>query len=134
MRKKGDKVCPEWVTSFSNDNKKSIEAKQCLDFIDALELYFTGASYDSKEYNSEPEEHDSIEPKHYLSEIFDGAELKDIMVETHGVMETKTFFKLSAFKYRLRAGKKPNQDIKQDIEKALRCEMIATELKGKIHE
>lgn len=60
---------------------------------------------------------DQVNPKHYKENLF-GEELQHVMVKMFGKKEYKTFCKLNAFKYRMRAGKKSDK-IEQDIEKAM---------------
>lgn len=53
-------------------------------------------------------------PKHYNN--YD-VEVIDMMERIFGTDETYSFCKLNAFKYRMRAGTKPNIDVQQDLDK-----------------
>ena len=67
---------------------------------------------------------DPINPDHYKDE--DGKECWEAMVEEFGKIDTFTFFRLNAFKYRFRAGKKGPKE--EDLKKAIRCEELALEI------
>jgi hypothetical protein len=68
-------------------------------------------------------------PKHYNN--YD-VEVIDMMERVFGTYETYAFCKLNAFKYRMRAGTKPNIDVKQDLDKEQWYLNKAKELKDKM--
>ena len=67
---------------------------------------------------------DAINPSHY-----NGTQTIDRMIAVFGVDAVINFCEINAFKYRMRAGKKENNPIEQDIKKALWYEGKAEELK-----
>jgi len=69
---------------------------------------------------------DVINPSHY-----NGTQTLDRMIAVFGVEAVINFCEINAFKYRMRAGKKENNPIDQDIKKALWYESKAEELKRK---
>lgn len=69
---------------------------------------------------------DPINPTHY-----NGTQTLDRMVAVFGVDAVISFCEINAFEYRMMAGKKDGNPIKQDIEKALWYEGKANELKRK---
>lgn len=68
-------------------------------------------------------------PKHYNN--YD-VEVIDMMERVFGTDETYSFCKLNAFKYRMRAGTKPNIDVQQDLDKEQWYLNKAKELKHKM--
>lgn len=72
---------------------------------------------------------DAINPSHY-----NGTQTLDRMIAVFGVEAVINFCEINAFKYRMRAGKKENNPIEQDIKKALWYEGKAKELKRKDNE
>lgn len=68
-------------------------------------------------------------PKHYNN--YD-VEVIDMMERIFGVYETYAFCKLNAYKYRMRAGTKPNIDVQQDLDKEQWYLNKAKELKDKM--
>jgi hypothetical protein len=71
--------------------------------------------------------YDFVKPKHYKSE---GKETWEMMIDIWGEEAFINFCELSAFKYRMRAGKKPGQPIMQELEKAIWYEEKITELRN----
>ena len=69
--------------------------------------------------------YDYINPNHYQTE---DKEVWEMMIDVYGKEAFINFCKLNAFKYRMRLGKKPNEPIEQDLEKALWYENKITEL------
>ena len=68
-----------------------------------------------KQMEKEVKEYDYINPNHYK----DGSmEVIDMMVKIWGVEKVIAHCEITAFKYRMRAGKKPDQPIERDLEKA----------------
>jgi hypothetical protein len=68
-------------------------------------------------------------PKHYNN--YD-VEVIDMMERIFGAIATYDFCKLNAFKYRMRAGTKPNIDVQQDLDKEQWYLKKAEELKDKM--
>jgi len=62
-----------------------------------------------------PEEYDFVNPKHYQEF---SVEVIDMMAAIWGKEATATHCEMCAFKYKLRAGSKPDQPIERDLEKA----------------
>lgn len=79
---------------------------------------------------SDKKEYDYINPSHYL---IGGKETFDIMVEIWGIESAITHCEMTAFKYRMRLGKKPDQPIERDLAKAKWYEDKANELRGKLN-
>ncbi len=76
--------------------------------------------------------YDYIKPDHH--KIGEG-DVIDAYVKIHGsdgIRDAIGFLRLSDFKYRLRAGKKPNEPIEREIEKALECMRRVEELTNQI--
>lgn len=67
---------------------------------------------------------DIIRPAHYQSDV----EVWEQMIRIWGVEQFIIYCKINAFKYRMRAGKKPGNSIHDDIEKALWYEKKIEEL------
>lgn len=68
-----------------------------------------------KQMEKEVKEYDYINPNHYK----DGSmEVIDMMVKIWGIEKVIAHCEMTAFKYRMRAGKKPDQPIQRDLEKA----------------
>ena len=63
----------------------------------------------------EKENYDYINPKHYQ---LGGLETFDMMVMIWGVEKAIAHCEMTAFKYRMRVGKKPGQPVERDLEKA----------------
>lgn len=122
-----------WRVEENLTANKYIE-DMCLDLAFCWESAEEGSDYwESVYYNKTPknkksnsgkmcpeepaEKEDQVNPKHYKENLF-GEELQHVMVKMFGEKEYKTFCKLNAFKYRMRAGKKSDK-IEQDIEKAM---------------
>ena len=61
------------------------------------------------------EEYDYINPAHYQEF---SVEVIDMMAAIWGKEATATHCEMCAFKYKLRAGSKPDQPIERDLEKA----------------
>tara|TARA_R100000654_G_scaffold65694_2_gene93623 strand:+ start:344 stop:703 length:360 start_codon:yes stop_codon:yes gene_type:complete len=59
--------------------------------------------------------YDYINPNHYKS---GGKEVWEMMIDCYGLEAYINFCQLNAFKYRMRAGKKPNSTAQDDIKKA----------------
>ena len=55
-------------------------------------------------------------PSHYKN---GDKEVWEMMIDVFGVKAFTDFCRLNAFKYRMRLGKKPNEPIERDLEKAL---------------
>ena len=71
--------------------------------------------------------YDNINPDHYKQS---GKEVIDMMVDIWGKKAVATHCEITAFKYRMRLGLKPDQPIERDIEKAKWYEAKAKELKN----
>lgn len=69
-------------------------------------------------------QNDIIRPAHYQSDI----EVWEQMIRIWGAEQFIIYCKINAFKYRMRAGKKPGNSIHDDIEKALWYEKKIEEL------
>ena len=74
---------------------------------------------------TEQNDYDYINPDHYKSST---KEVWEMMVDVWGVEAFKKHCAMCAFKYRMRLGRKPNQSINQDLEKALWYENKIKEL------
>lgn len=74
----------------------------------------------------EKDNYDYINPQHYKT---GGIEVFDMMVLIWGVEKAIAHCEMTAFKYRMRVGKKPDQPIERDLEKAKWYENKATELR-----
>ena len=72
--------------------------------------------------------YDYINPDHYKQS---GKEVIEMMVDIWGKEAVATHCEITAFKYRMRLGLKPDQPIERDIEKAKWYEAKAKELKTK---
>lgn len=75
----------------------------------------------------EKKEYDYINPSHYR---INGKETFDMMVLIWGVDNAIAHCEMTAFKYRMRAGKKPDQPIQRDLEKAKWYEDKAIQLRN----
>jgi hypothetical protein len=75
---------------------------------------------------AEVKPYDYINPNHYKQS---GKETFDMMVLIWGVDNAIAHCEMTAFKYRMRAGKKPNQPIQRDLDKAKWYEDKAKELR-----
>ena len=71
--------------------------------------------------------YDHINPSHYKQS---GKEVIDMMVDIWGREAVAIHCEITAFKYRMRLGLKPEQPIERDLEKAKWYENKAKELKG----
>lgn len=67
-------------------------------------------------------------PKHYNAYSM---EVLDMMIKIWGVEKTITFCEMNAFKYRMRMGTKPENDVEQDLKKERWYLKKAQELKNK---
>lgn len=83
-----------------------------------------GSGYISQEETKET--YDFINPDHYRMQE---KEVWEMMVDIWGVEKFITYCEINAFKYRMRAGLKPDQPVQQDIDKALWYENKAKELR-----
>ena len=70
-------------------------------------------------------DYDYINPKHYRSYR---KETWEMMVDIWGVDRYISYCEMNAFKYRMRMGKKPDQPIERDMEKAMWYEQKIQEL------
>jgi Protein of unknwon function (DUF3310) len=68
-------------------------------------------------------------PKHYNTF---GKEVINMMVDIWGIEKAIAFCEMSAFKYKMRMGDKPNQPLEQDLSKATWYLNKAKELSGKL--
>jgi hypothetical protein len=59
-------------------------------------------------------EYDYINPSHYRNY---SVEVIDMMSAIYGLEATAKFCEMNAFKYRMRAGTKPENTVEQDLEK-----------------
>jgi len=75
--------------------------------------------------------YDLVSPKHY--QTF-SKETIDMMINIWGAEAVILHCEMTAFKYRMRIGNKPGQDIKVDLAKAKWYESKAIELKQKINQ
>ena len=69
----------------------------------------------TEQVTEQPEEYDFVNPKHYQEF---SVEVIDMMAAIWGKEATATHCEMCAFKYKLRAGSKPDQPIDRDLEKA----------------
>ncbi len=69
---------------------------------------------------------EAVSPSHYKGEL----EVWQMMIAVYGLQAYLNFCDLNAFKYRMRAGKKPGNDAAQDIAKAQWYERKAEELRN----
>jgi hypothetical protein len=58
--------------------------------------------------------YDYINPQHYKNYSFEALE---IMVAIYGKQATAQYCEMTAFKYRMRMGTKPENSVEQDLEK-----------------
>lgn len=58
----------------------------------------------------------TVRPEHYL--VDDPYEVIKVMLAWHGKEETVVFCRMTALKYLARAGKKPSEPLKRELEKA----------------
>ena len=72
------------------------------------------------------ESYDYINPSHYTD---GGKEVIDMMLDIWGAEKLIAYCEITAFKYRMRLGKKPEQPIERDFEKACWYENKAKELR-----
>jgi len=72
------------------------------------------------------EEYDYINPEHYKN---GGKETIQMMEDIWGAQALIAHCEMTAFKYRMRVGKKPDQPVERDLEKAKWYEDKAKELK-----
>lgn len=70
-------------------------------------------------------EYDHINPNHYKG----SKEVIEMMVDIWGNEKVSTYCEINAFKYRMRLGKKPDQPVERDLEKAKWYEAKAKELR-----
>lgn len=75
--------------------------------------------------------YDYINPQHYVQE--DGKQTWERMVDKYGLEATAIFCELNAYKYKERMGKKPNEELKREMNKAEWYEKKAKELRNKIN-
>jgi hypothetical protein len=71
-------------------------------------------------------EYDYIDPSHYKN---GSKETFEMMIDIWGVDAFILHCEMTAFKYRMRLGKKPDQPVERDLEKALWYENKIAELK-----
>jgi hypothetical protein len=74
-------------------------------------------------------EYDYISPDHYKGS---NKETIEMMEDIWGTEALIAHCEMCAFKYRMRLGKKPEQPIERDLEKAFWYENKAKELKNKL--
>jgi len=74
-------------------------------------------------------EYDYINPNHYKGS---SKETIEMMEDIWGTEALIAHCEITAFKYRVRLGKKPDQPIERDLEKAFWYENKAQELKNKL--
>ena len=67
-------------------------------------------------------------PEHYKTET--GKEVWELMIERYGLTAFLSFCELNAFKYRMRAGKKPGNSAETDLQKAQWYEQKIKSLKS----
>lgn len=72
--------------------------------------------------------YDFVNPDHYKQ---NSKEVIDMMVDIWGKEAVSIHCEITAFKYRMRIGNKPDQPIEQDLKKAQWYEAKAKELKTK---
>ena len=70
----------------------------------------------NKKKEQESKEYDFVNPDHYKQ---GGKETIDMMVDIWGAEAVSVHCEITAFKYMQRLGKKPDNPIKQDLDKAL---------------
>lgn len=73
-------------------------------------------------------EYDFINPNHYKK---NSKEVIEMMIDIYGKEITANHCELSAFKYRMRIGHKPNESIDREIKKIQWYENKAVELRTK---
>ena len=74
----------------------------------------------------EKNNYDFISPSHYKQ---GSKEVWEMMIDVWGVDAFITHCEMTAFKYRMRIGLKPDQPIERDLEKARWYEAMANKLK-----
>jgi len=72
-------------------------------------------------------EYDYINPKHYKNLTKQPFEM---MIDVWGKKAFIKFCEMNAFKYRMRIGSKPNEDVERELEKIKRYENKAKQLKN----
>ena len=72
------------------------------------------------------EEYNYIDPNHYKN---GSKEVYEMMIDIWGVEAFIKHCEMTAFKYRMRAGLKPDQPIERDLQKAKWYETKASELR-----
>ena len=78
------------------------------------------------EFSSVSENYDYINPNHYKQ---GSKEVIDMMVAIYGKEAVASHCEITAFKYRMRLGNKPDQPIERDFEKCKWYESKAKELR-----
>lgn len=98
--------------------KETNEPKEEIKSTDRLTPKKQHPSYDDESDSNDKSPLSSYEnvnhPQHYNNY---SKEVIDMMVDIFGRKNTALFCEMNAFKYRMRMGTKPNNDINQDLEK-----------------
>lgn len=81
---------------------------------------------------SKQEIYDFINPDHYKSSS-SSKEVIDMMIDIWGIEAVMLHCEITAFKYRMRIGKKPGQSIENELNKALWYENKAKELRNRLN-
>jgi hypothetical protein len=79
--------------------------------------------------DNQPKEYDYINPSHYKS---GGIEVIDMMLAIWGREKLIAHCEMTAFKYRMRAGTKPDQPIERELEKARWYDEKAKKLRNEL--
>jgi len=98
----------------------------------ALDDYkeLVGSEYPAKIVKVTQEDYDYVRPQHYKQE--DGRETWEIMVDIYGPEKVADWCELTAYKYKSRMGKKPNEGIDREQGKIDWYENKAREIREKI--
>ena len=113
-----------WERAMATDfwKKHTAAAQAAQSELEGFEAIRTGGSASQKEVHGllnfekpEHEEYDFVNPAHYQEF---SVEVIDMMAAIWGKEATALHCEMCAFKYKLRAGSKPDQPIDRDLEKA----------------
>jgi hypothetical protein len=104
---------------FIKKNKDKEMKEGTYKAVKAGKIHDTGIFYTSKPENAKPEkvenEYDFVNPSHYQNF---SVEVIDMMARIWGKEATALHCEMCAFKYKMRAGDKPEQPIERDLDKS----------------
>ena len=98
----------------------------CYDFVKENKEVLLSLYSEPRKVRKKEEFYDYINPSHYTD---GGKEVIDMMLDIWGAEKLIIYCEITAFKYRMRLGKKPEQPIERDFEKACWYENKAKELR-----